>query len=58
MHNVLFSFELMQDGNLEKAKPRPEGKHSCSTMTGDHLVIHVMNSVLVFCVVSLTVLDF
>uniref|UniRef100_A0A8C2DU60 Parvin, alpha b n=1 Tax=Cyprinus carpio TaxID=7962 RepID=A0A8C2DU60_CYPCA len=29
MHNVLFSFELMQDGNLEKAKPRPEDIVNC-----------------------------
>uniref|UniRef100_A0AAR2M3M3 Parvin, alpha b n=1 Tax=Pygocentrus nattereri TaxID=42514 RepID=A0AAR2M3M3_PYGNA len=25
VHNVSFSFELMQDGGLEKPKPRPEG---------------------------------
>uniref|UniRef100_A0A8C1NBL8 Parvin, alpha b n=1 Tax=Cyprinus carpio TaxID=7962 RepID=A0A8C1NBL8_CYPCA len=29
VHNVLFSFELMQDGNLEKAKPRPEDIVNC-----------------------------
>ena len=27
VHNVAFSFELMQDGGLEKPKPRAEGKY-------------------------------
>lgn len=26
VHNVSFSFELMQDGGLERPKPRPEGR--------------------------------
>ena len=26
VHNVSFSFELMQDGGLERQKPRPEGE--------------------------------
>uniref|UniRef100_A0A667Z5W0 Parvin, alpha a n=1 Tax=Myripristis murdjan TaxID=586833 RepID=A0A667Z5W0_9TELE len=29
VHNVSFSFELMQDGNLEKPKPRPEDIVNC-----------------------------
>lgn len=33
VHNVSFSFELMQDGGLERPKPRPEGRmfiqHMC-----------------------------
>lgn len=28
VHNVSFSFELMQDGGLERPKPRPEGRMS------------------------------
>lgn len=32
VHNVSFSFELMQDGGLERPKPRPEGK-GCPTHT-------------------------
>lgn len=53
MHNVSFSFELMQDGDLEKPKPRPEGDIkllSASRSTGDNLEILVMNKVLLFCV--------
>lgn len=34
VHNVSFSFELMQDGGLERPKPRPEGRmfiqHICA----------------------------
>uniref|UniRef100_A0A671LCA6 Alpha-parvin-like n=1 Tax=Sinocyclocheilus anshuiensis TaxID=1608454 RepID=A0A671LCA6_9TELE len=29
VHNVSFSFELMQDGNMEKPKPRPEDIVNC-----------------------------
>ena len=36
--NVSFAFELMQDGGLEKPKPRPEGTLPCPgfvTVEGD-----------------------
>ncbi|GAA6218010.1 alpha-parvin-like [Lates japonicus] len=29
VHNVSFSFELMQDGGLERPKPRPEDIVNC-----------------------------
>lgn len=43
VHNVSFSFELMQVGDLEKPKPRPEGEIK---LFSQNLAILVMNSVL------------
>lgn len=31
--NVSFAFELMQDGGLEKPKPRPEGTFLCPSLS-------------------------
>jgi len=43
VHNVSFSFELMQDGDLEKPKPRPEGEIK---LFSQRLAIFTMNGVL------------
>lgn len=53
VHNVSFSFELMQDGGLERPKPRPEGKTSASLLS--IIVIILMMTIVVIIITFLKV---